>query len=294
MTAPSIQAQRIAAASAVISGGLAVVKIVVGILAGSTSVVADGVESAGDFLASGIVAVSLMVAARPPDDNHPYGHGRMETISGLAVGVLLTITGTSICASALFRLQHLSAAPHSFGLWPLIASIMAKSTLSTLKFRVARRIGSAALTADAWNDTVDILSGVVALAALGLTVADPGRFLAADSIGGGLVGLIVIFLGVKVVRETVLTLMDTMPDERTLGEIRRVALTVPGALGVEKCFARKTGFQYHVDLHLEVDPSLTVSESHQIAGHVRRSIQRELPWVADVLVHVEPHDQPVE
>ena len=257
-------------------------------MAGSTAVIADGIESAGDFLASGIVAIGLMIAARPPDENHPYGHGRLETISGLAVGVLLSITGTTIGVSAMFRLEHLQGPPQTFGLWPLIASVLIKSVLSTWKFRYGRRLRSEALIADAWNDTVDILSGLVALAALGLTLHDPARFLAADAIGGGLVGLIVIFLGVKVIRVTIMHLMDTMPDDETIAEIRRVALTVPGELNVEKCYARKTGFQFHVDLHLEVDPHLTVEQSHQIAGHVRRSIQRDLPWVADVLVHVEP------
>jgi divalent metal cation (Fe/Co/Zn/Cd) transporter len=84
--------------------------------------------------------------------------------------------------------------------------------------------------------------------------------------------------------------MDTMPDEESLAAIRRVASQVPGALAIEKCYARKTGLQYHVDLHLEVDPELTVRESHQIASRVRQRIREELDWVADVLVHVEPHE----
>jgi divalent metal cation (Fe/Co/Zn/Cd) transporter len=83
--------------------------------------------------------------------------------------------------------------------------------------------------------------------------------------------------------------MDTMPDERLMGQVRDVALTVPGALGIEKCFARKTGLQYHVDLHLEVDPRMTVLESHDIAAAVREQVRERLEWVADVLVHVEPH-----
>src|SRR5262249_50546640 len=101
-------------------------------------------------------------------------------------------------------------------------------------------------------------------------------------------GLLVITLGLRITRDTVLELMDTMPDESRLSQIRRAALEVPGALEVEKCLARKTGLKYHVDMHLEVDPNLTVQASHEIASQVRIAIKENLDWVADVLVHVEP------
>jgi divalent metal cation (Fe/Co/Zn/Cd) transporter len=99
----------------------------------------------------------------------------------------------------------------------------------------------------------------------------------------------VIFLGVRVVRDTTLQLMDTMPNAEAMDQIRRVALNVPGALAVEKCYARKTGLRWHVDLHLEVNPAMSVIESHEIATQVRIKIVETLDWVADVLVHVEPH-----
>lgn len=281
--------KRIALLSMLASALLAVGKIVLGILAGSTSVVADGVESAGDVLASGIVMFGLMVAARPPDENHPYGHGRFETLAGLAVGMLLAVTGAAICVGSLDRIREVHPPPANYAFIPLVVSIAVKSGLSALKFRFGRRLRSEALVADAWNDTVDILSGAVALSAVGLTLYDPARFLIADHVGGCGVGLIVIFLGLRVVRDTTLHLMDTMPEDGTMDEIRRIALTVPGALDVEKCFARKTGLQYHVDLHLEVDPDLTVRASHDIATAVRIKLKETLPYVADVLVHVEPH-----
>jgi cation diffusion facilitator family transporter len=166
-----------------------------------------------------------------------------------------------------------------------------KGGLSALKFHYGRRLRSTSLVADAWNDLVDILSALTALAAVGLTLYDPSRFLAADHYGGFLVGLIVIFTGLRVLRETTLQLMDTMPSQAHMDEIRSVAMDVPGVLGVEKCFARKTGLQHHVDLHLEVDPNMTVRDSHDIAMRVRDEIIRKLSWVADVLVHVEPFPQ---
>ncbi|MFN3323184.1 MAG: cation diffusion facilitator family transporter [Bryobacteraceae bacterium] len=282
--------RRVALISMFVSAALSAIKITVGYMAGSTAVVADGVESAGDVLASAIVLFGLTVAARPADEKHPYGHGRFETLTGLGIGLLLALTGLGIAVHSLDRLHTELTAPAAFAIWPLIASIVIKSFMAAAKFRYGKRMHSAGLVADAWNDTVDILSGSVALAAVGLTLYDPARFLAADHYGGFLVGVIVIFLGLRVVWETATHLMDTMPDEEAMREIRAAARSVPGALGVEKCFARKTGLRYHVDLHLEVDPDLTVRDSHRIAGAVRDRIRQELDWVADVLVHVEPHD----
>lgn len=283
---------RIALLSMFASGCLAGAKIVIGLAGGSTSVVADGIESASDVLASGIVLFGLAVAARPADENHPYGHGRFETLSGLALGLILAFTGLGICIRSLDRISEVHAPPSFYVIWPLIASLLIKTALATVKFRVGERVHSAALRADAWNDSVDILSAVSALVAVGLTLYNPGRYLAADHYGGFTVGLLVIFLGLRVVRDTSLQLMDTMPDDETMRRIRQVAHTVPGALAVEKCFARKTGLKYHVDLHLEVDPELTVRQSHEIATQVRFRIIEELDWVADVLVHVEPYPGP--
>lgn len=281
-------ARRVALISMLASAGLAGTKIVVGLLAGSTSVVADGFESASDVVASGVVLFGLVVASIPPDRNHPYGHGRMEMLTGLAVGVILAAVGAAICVRSLESVNQLHRPPALYGIWPLLGSIAVKAVLSTVKFRFGRRIQSAALIADAWNDTVDILSGFAALTALGLTLYDPSRFLAADHYGGFAVGIIVVITGVRVVRETSLQLMDTMPDEAVMQRIREVARTVPGVVDVEKCYARKTGFQYHVDLHLEVDPEITVRESHDIATQVRIQLKENLDFIADVLVHVEP------
>jgi cation diffusion facilitator family transporter len=280
--------QKVALASMIVSAVLAVVKIVTGLMAGSTSVFADGLESAGDVFASGLVFLGLTVAAKPPDYNHPYGHGRAETLTGLLVGVILLVAGFGISFHSLQLVGEAHPPPARYAIWPLIASIIIKSVLSVVKYRLGKRIGSAALAADAWNDAVDILSGIAALSAVGLTLYDPARFLAADHYGGFAVGMIVIFTGIRVTRDTGLQLMDTMPDERLMSTIRDVARQVAGVEGVEKCFARKTGLQYHVDLHLEVDPEITVRSSHDIAQHVRERIKSDLPWVADVLVHVEP------
>jgi len=273
--------------SIAISVALSSIKISVGLAAHSVALVSDGFESAADILMSGLVLFGLWVAAKPADEDHPYGHGRFEILTGLAIGAVLATAGLGICWRALAERndQH---TPAAYALWPLLGATLLKATLWTTKMRIGKKSGSVALSADALNDAVDMCSGIVALIAVALAVHFPGMS-AADHWGGFAVGLFVIFFGLRVVRETALQLMDTMPEGDRMDEIRRVALGVPGALGIEKCFARKTGLRYHVDLHLEVDPELTVRASHDIATAVRIAIKNDVEWVEDVLVHVEPH-----
>ena len=286
MSSPERTAARVALAGIAASAVLAALKTGVGLAAHSVATISDGVESAADVISSGLVYLGLRIAAKPADEDHPYGHGRFETLIALAVGAFLAAAGVGICVHSL---QTSSQRPALFAVWPLGLSIATKSVMSVVKMRAGRAAGSAALTADAWNDSVDILSGSVALIAVLLAVYDPDRLRDADRYGGFLIGLIVVFVGLRVVRETALQLMDTMPEPAQMESLRSEAMSVPGALGIDKCYARKTGLRYHVDLHLEVDPSLTVLASHEIARAVKRHLKSRLDWVADVLVHVEPH-----
>jgi cation diffusion facilitator family transporter len=282
------EGQRIALIGMAISAGLAALKISVGLLGSSNSLLADGFESAGDVLSSGMVFIGLVLAAKPADSNHPYGHGRAEILSGLGLGMILFLAGAAISVHGLLGAGDVTGPPRTFTILPLVLSTLIKLTMMRVKFNAGRRMGSASLVADAYNDGIDMLSGLAAMAALGLTLWNPGRFPLADHYGGFVVGLIMMFTGVRVARDTGLQLMDTMPDQSLMNKVRSVALTVDGVAGVEKCYARKTGLQYHVDLHLEVDPRVSVLVGHEIASRTREKIKEELAWVADVLVHVEP------
>lgn len=279
--------RRIALVSASVGVVLAAGKIVVGMKAGSNAVVSDGLETTGDVLSSLIVFVGLSLAGKPPDAEHPYGHGRYETLAGLAVGGIILLTGAGILWHGI-TVRSEPAALQNFALYPLAAAAGAKCILATVKLRVGRRIDSSGLQADAWHDVTDLLSTFIAFCAVALTLADPLRFGFADRLGSLIIAALVIFLAIQVVHRTVDSLLDTMPEASRMSEIRAAALVVPGALGIEKCFARRTGLRYHVDLHLEVDPELTVQESHEIATRVKIEIKERFAWVADVLVHVEP------
>lgn len=284
------RARRIAVTGLLVSAALAVLKITVGMAAGSAATVADGIESAADVFSSGLLILGLTIAARPADWNHPYGHGRFEILTGLAIGGMLCLTGAGISYRSYLHIGHGGPPPEAFAAVPLLISLTAKGALSFYKLRTARQIQSAALAADGRNDFVDLLSGCTALAALVLTLREPVTYANADPIGGMLVGGIVLFLGMQVIRETSGQLVDTMPDDSKLAELRRVAMAVRGVRNVEKVHARKTGLRWHVDLHIHVDPYMTVVDSHSLAGEVKFNLRQKLDWIEDVLVHVEPFE----
>src|SRR5579863_1735259 len=218
---PERLARRVAVSSIAISAVLAAIKISVGLAANSVSLISDGFESASDFFTSGMVLVGLWIASKPADKEHPYGHGRFEILVGLAIGVVLVATGTVISVRA-WEDRNIHHTPAFYAIWPLAGSIAVKIALGAAKFRMGRRSGSSGLQADAWNDAVDVLSGSVALVAVLVSIYWPIEFASADHYGGFAIGLIVIFIGFRTVRETVLLLVDTMPDEAQMSEIRNV------------------------------------------------------------------------
>jgi cation diffusion facilitator family transporter len=283
--------QRLALLSVFSSGFLSLINIVLGLRGGSTSVTAAGVEFLGDVLASSIVLLGAFLASKPPDENHPYGHGRIEILAGLWVGVILSMGGVGICFRAMQKITEMHAPPARYTIYPLAIAIFVKTFLTTIKFHYGRKLRSGSLIADAWNDAVDIISAIAGIVALTLTLSDPARFLAADHYGGFAIGIIVIFTGIHVIRDSSLQLIDTMPDPGLLLDIRNAALGVAGVWGLHRVRARKTGLQYHVDLHVEVDPALSVYDAHIISGTVRSRIKAQIEAVADVLIHIEPSEK---
>jgi cation diffusion facilitator family transporter len=280
--------RRVAAAGVIASTVLACMNIVVGLLAHSTSVLATGLEFAGDVVASMIVLGGMAIAARPADENHPYGHGRVEMLAGFVVGIIVMAGGVGICYQSLQRIGEIHPPPGLPAITALLVAIVIRAVMSGLKFSVGRRSQSGSLLADAWNDAVDILSATTALVAVSLATMNPVRFIAADHYGGFAVGVIVVVIGIRIGRDASFELVDTMPEPGMANQIREIAAGVPGVQSVDKSHARKTGLRYHVDLHIHVAPAMTVEAAQQVSGHVRAEVRRQLPWVADVLVHVEP------
>jgi len=270
------------------SGALAVLKITAGLWGHSTAVFSDGVESAMDVITSMVVLGGMTLALRPPDSDHPYGHGRAESIAGKTVSTILIVTGVLLAINSLLGLTSTQHPPELYAIATLVVSIAVKIWLSIYKMNLGKKIDSVSLQADAWNDRVDIVSALAALAGAGLAAYAPDRFLYADRLGGGLVAVVILLTGVRLFRDTSLELMDTSPTAELMATVRAVVSRVEGVVALETCRGRKSGLGYFFDLHIEVDPEMKVRAAHEIAHNIKDRVRAEVPAVLDVLVHVEP------
>jgi len=280
--------QRLAIIGLIVSAGLAFVKLTGGIFTQSTSLSADGLESASDVLASAIIWGGMAIARRPADERFPYGYGRAESLAGKTVGTILLMSAVLLATHSTHRLMGPGINLPAWILIPLAISLVLKGILAVAKYRTGRAIRSSALIADSGNDAVDMVSAIVAIGAVTLNLIDHERFAYADPLGGLGVSLIIFLMGINIFRRTSEELMDIMPDPELVSEVRNAASTVPGVLAVEKCFGRKSGTQFFFDLHIEVDPDMSVRDAHEVAHHVKDKLLGACRFVKDVLVHVEP------
>lgn len=282
--------QRLAVWGLIISAGLAFIKLAGGIFTHSASLSADGLESASDVLASAMIWSSMAIARRPADQKFPYGYGRAESLAGSTVGTVLLMSAVLLVVHSMQRLMGPPVELPSWILWPLGLSFVLKGFLSAAKYRTGRKIRSSALIADSGNDAVDMVSAVVAAGAISLNLFDHERFSYADPVGGLAVAVIIFIMGINIFRRTSQELMDSMPDETVVAQVRTMAGRVTGVEKVEKCYGRKSGTHFFFDLHIEVDPDMTVLNAHDVAHQVKDGIMADCDFVKDVLVHVEPFD----
>lgn len=283
------QGRRVSALSLGVNGGLAVVKLVTGIVGHSYALIADAVESLGDVFSSTIVWVGLVIASRPADENHPYGHGKAEPLAALAVAAMLIGAAVAIATQAVREIQAPHQSPAGYTLVVLLIVIVIKESMYRYESRTGKLMGSMVVAVDAWHHRSDALTS--AAAAVGITIALVGGkgYEAADDWAALAACLIICANGFRFVRSAVSELMDTKPKTTLLRSIEMVVLGIDGAHLVEKVLVRKMGPKLYVDLHLEVDPELSVQKAHAIGHEVKDAIMSIRPEVADVLVHIEPH-----
>lgn len=282
------QAYRASTISFSLNVVLGVIKLVCGITGHSSALIADAIESLGDVLGSLIVRTGLVVAARPPDANHPYGHGKAEPLATLFVAILLLGAGGLVAAGAIHEIRVPHPAPEAYTLIVLLGVIAVKEGMYRYVSGVGRRVGSTAIAIEAWHHRSDALTSLAA--AVGITVAlvgGPG-YEVADDWAALVACAIILISALRFLRSAIEELMDTNPTTALVDTIRAAARQIDGAGRVEKLFVRKVGPRFYVDLHLEVDPTLTVRRGHEIAHDVKNVIVARSPEVADVLVHIEP------
>ena len=283
------QGLRISVMGLFVNAGLGVVKLLGGLLGNSTALVADAIESLADVVSSLVVLGGLQIARQPPDEHHPYGHGRAESLAALVVAVMLFGAGIGVAVEAISGTINPGGLPATFTLWVLIGVILVKETMYRLARRTARATGSSLVLTDAWHHRSDALTSLAA--ALGISIALWGgeRYAAADDWAALVAAGAILFNAFRVLRPPLHELMDREQPE-IVEQVRRVAADVPGVAGVEKTFARKSGLRYLVDMHIEVDREMPVWRAHSIGHDVKDAIRKAVPTVQDVLVHVEPHE----
>ncbi|WP_213166038.1 cation diffusion facilitator family transporter [Alkalicella caledoniensis] len=268
---------------------LTIVKGILGYLSGSSALVADAAHSLTDIVGSGVVLGGLKVASQPPDENHHYGHYKAESIVAKIVALILIFTGVGIGWSSFNTFfQGDLGAPEVSALWAVILSIVGKEAMYQYTAIVGRRIKSSAVLADAWHHRTDSLSSVAAL--IGIGGARLG-FPRLDPLAGIVVGVMIVYSGVKIYLTAINELMDKAPDQEVVDKIKEVALNVEGCKELNDVKARWHGSKILVDLKLCVNPMATVLEGHSIAAEVKKQILQNNSEIGDVLIHVNPCHQ---
>jgi cation diffusion facilitator family transporter len=274
----------------VLNLGLGVTKLAGGLLGHSIALVSDSVHSLGDALTSSALLGALVLAQRPPNPDHPYGYTRAETVAGSSTALLLILSAVWLAWEALRPFSSESLPPETYTLVIAAVSAVLKEGLYQYKIRVARRTGSSALLASAWDHRLDALNSLVVVAGVALAKWGGAAWHWADHVAALVVAATILWVGLGLFWSNLHELMDRQADPELVEKVRGEAAGVPGVRGVEKLLVRKTGLEYLVDIHVEVDPDMTVRDSHAIAHAVKDHIMHRLILIKDVLVHIEPWD----
>jgi cation diffusion facilitator family transporter len=270
---------------------LVALKFVGGILGASQAVVADAVHSLSDCVTDIAVLVGVHYWSQPPDECHPYGHRRIETLVTIAIGLSLGVVGLGLGYNALSTLQAAEpGAPHLVAFVAALVSLVSKELLYHWTVYVGRRAKSSAAIANAWHHRSDALSSVPAVLAVGGAMLLPAWSML-DRIGAIVVSLFILHAAWRIVRPALAELVDAGASAKVRARIDALARGVPGVQDVHALRTRYLGGRLQVDLHVLVDPQLTVREGHRIAHAVGKCLRSEGPGVEDVLVHVEPVEE---
>ena len=267
---------------------LALVKGVAGVAGKSYALVADAIESLADVFTSLIVMGGLKIAATPPDADHPYGHGKAEPLAAMAVALGLFVAAVVIAVQSGREIVTPHHAPAPFTLVVLLLVVAAKETLFRFVLRVGEAVGSTAVQADAWHHRSDAITSAAAFAGISIALIGGAGYESADDWAALLASGIIARNGYRLLRPALREVMDTAPPASVEAGVREVAGRVDGVVALDKCLVRKMGFDYHVDLHVEVDGAISVRCGHQIAHRVKEALRRANPRILDVLVHIEP------
>ncbi len=272
------------------NAALAIIKGLTGFFGNSYALIADAIESLTDVLSSVLVVIGLKYSTKPADENHPYGHGKIEPlVTFIVVGFLVT-SATVIAYESILHIKTPHKAPENYTLIVLGAIVVIKELFYRFVAKKSDKTKSSSLKADAWHHRSDAITSLMALIGISVAIFMGEGYESADDWAALLASGFIVYNAYLIFRPALGEIMDEHVYEDLIEELREVAATVEGVKGTEKCFVRKAGLSYHVDLHLTVDGNISVKKGHDIAHEVKSKIQNEVPQIANVLIHIEPDD----
>ena len=289
MTGAATRSIRWAQAGLLVNVLLVLVKLIAGIVGHANALVADAVESSADIFSSLIVWMGLSIAARPADEDHPYGHGKAEPLAAAVVSLMLLGAAAGISIMSIREIVTPHHLPAPFTLFVAAGVIIIKELLYRRVSKVGKEVGSTAITADAWHHRADAVSSLAAFVGISIALWGGEGWEAADDWAALVAALLVAVNGVRTLRPAISGLMDEAPDSAVKEKALQAALRVDGVRHVENLNVRRSGLGFYVDLHAQSDPEISLEEAHEIAAKVKYAIREAIPSVVNVLVHMEPY-----
>ena len=282
-------ATRTVLATIFVNTALALTKLISGYLGSTYALIADGIESLLDIFTSVAVWGGLKYAERPPDHNHPFGHGRAESLAALVVALVVIAAGLGIAFQSIHEILTPHSVPRPFTLFVLLGVVLTKELLYRRVARIGQEANSTALTNEAWHQRSDALTSAAAFLGILIAVTGGKEYASADDWAALFASGIICLNGGVLLRTALAEVMDESPSDELLAAVRGAAEEVAGVVRIEKCRVRKLGFSYHVDIHVEVDGELPVWRGHEIAHKVKDALLHEARLsVSDAVVHIEP------
>ncbi len=267
---------------------LALIKGVTGVLGNSYALIADAIESTTDIFSSFLVLVGLRYANRPADKNHPYGHGRAEPLITFLVVLFLAGSAAAIAYQSIQHIRTPHKVPEPFTLIVLGVIIVWKEVSYRIVLRKGKETRSSALRADAWHHRSDAITSLTAFAGISVALIFGKGYETADDWAALVASGFILYNAYLIFRPALGEIMDEHMYHELIEEIRRESLKVDGILDTEKCFVRKTGMSFFVDLHAIVDAEISVKTGHDISHRLKDHLLKEFPEINDVLIHIEP------
>jgi len=273
-----------------VNAGLAVVKLIAGVLGNSYALVADAIESASDVFSSLIVWGGLRLSARSADESYPFGYGKAEALAGAVVALLMLGAAVLVTIQAAREIVTPHHAPAPFTLVVLVVVVLVKELLFRRVKEVGEEVESTAVQADAWHHRSDAITSAAAFVGIAVALAGGPGWEEADDWAALVAAGIIFYNGVRVLRPAVADLMDRAPDERVVDRIAAAARSIEDVRMVEQLKVRKHGLAYYVDIHVQADPTMSLHDAHVVSGRVKGAIRAAVPAVAGALVHMEPYE----